>query len=66
MVDDVSVVGDDASFEPFDGEGKDVGDDECFGSVGIGTTEEEAHYFDGVASFFGALFYSGVTVCHLW
>ena len=45
MVDDILVVGYDAGFESFNGEGEDVGYDEGLGGEGTGTAEEEAHYF---------------------
>jgi hypothetical protein len=45
---DVAIVGNDASFESFDGEGEDVGDDEG-GGMGMWSTEEEAHDFYGGA-----------------
>jgi hypothetical protein len=45
---DVAIVGNDTSFESFDGEGEDVGDDEG-GGMGMWSTEEEAHDFYGGA-----------------
>lgn len=39
MVDHVVVVGDDAGFEAFDGEGEDVGYDEGVGGGGGGSSE---------------------------
>jgi len=38
VVDHVAVIGNDACFEPFDGEGEDIGYHECLGGVGIGST----------------------------
>ena len=40
VVDDILVVGYDAGFESFNGEGEDVGYDEGLGGEGIGTAEE--------------------------
>ena len=46
MVDNVLVIGDNASFESFDGEGEDVGHNEVCGCEGIGTSKDEAHYWN--------------------
>lgn len=56
VVDDIFVIGNDACFESFDGEGEYVGDDEGLGCGGVGAAEAEAHYFDGSSAGFDSFF----------
>jgi hypothetical protein len=45
----VVVVGHDAGFKPFNGEGEGVRDDEGVGGERVGAAEEHAHDFEGVS-----------------
>lgn len=66
MVDNVLVIGDDASFESFDGEGEDVGHDEVVGCLGIGTSKDEAHYWScWVEGFRGSVIEIRIYVIYL-